>query len=161
MRAFVCVGFCFSIPSQEIGLGNVSRMTCFVSSGRWNLNSVNELWMHVMHDVAYFDCLLKVASVTSSEGFLLNTAAVLTADSAVRTDSLLCHLLRTRWRRKIDRRPSVSGPGKSGEHHQRFYQQRHRSGQSIWNFGCSADIAAAVLISAGRAGLTSHPRRRE
>jgi len=30
---FCCVRFCFSIPSQEIGLGNVSEMTYFVSSG--------------------------------------------------------------------------------------------------------------------------------
>jgi len=31
MRAFVV--FCSSIPSQEIGLGNVSEMTYFVWSG--------------------------------------------------------------------------------------------------------------------------------
>jgi len=30
---FSCVRFSFSIPSQEIGLGNISQMTCFVSSG--------------------------------------------------------------------------------------------------------------------------------
>jgi len=30
---FCCVRFSFSIPSQEIVLGNVSEMTCFVSSG--------------------------------------------------------------------------------------------------------------------------------
>jgi len=30
---FCCVRFCFSIPSQEIGLGNVSEMTYFVLSG--------------------------------------------------------------------------------------------------------------------------------
>ena len=28
---FCCVRFSFSISSREIGLGNVSRMTCFVS----------------------------------------------------------------------------------------------------------------------------------
>ena len=38
----------------------------------------------------------KVVGVTSSEDFLVNTAVVLTADSAVRTDSLLCHLVRAR-----------------------------------------------------------------
>ena len=30
---FCCVRFSFSIPSQEIGLGNVSEMTYFVWSG--------------------------------------------------------------------------------------------------------------------------------
>jgi len=30
--SFICVRFSFSIP-EEIGLGNVSKMTCFVSSG--------------------------------------------------------------------------------------------------------------------------------
>ena len=41
---FYCVRFCFSVPvpSQGIGLGNVSEMTCFVLSGTKNLNSVNE-----------------------------------------------------------------------------------------------------------------------
>ena len=29
----VVLGFVVSMPSQEIGLGNVSEMTCFVSSG--------------------------------------------------------------------------------------------------------------------------------
>jgi len=34
MRAFVVLGFVFfSIPSQEIGLGNVSEMTYFVLCG--------------------------------------------------------------------------------------------------------------------------------
>jgi len=33
MRAFVVLGFVFSIPSQQIGLGEVSEMTYFVSSG--------------------------------------------------------------------------------------------------------------------------------
>jgi len=32
--AFVALGLLFSIPGQEIGLGNVSKMTYFVSSGR-------------------------------------------------------------------------------------------------------------------------------
>ena len=41
---FCCVTFSFSIPSQEIGLGNVSEMTNFVSSGTWNHNSVNQ-WL--------------------------------------------------------------------------------------------------------------------
>jgi len=45
MRAFVVLGFvfCFPIPSQEISLGNVSKITCFVSSGMQNLNSANYL----------------------------------------------------------------------------------------------------------------------
>ena len=30
---FCCVRFCFSIPCQEIGLGNISKKTYFVSSG--------------------------------------------------------------------------------------------------------------------------------
>jgi len=30
---FCCVRFCYSIPSQEIGLGNICEMTCFVWSG--------------------------------------------------------------------------------------------------------------------------------
>jgi len=44
MRAFVVLGFvfCFPIPSQEISLGNVSKITCFVSSGMQNLNSINQ-----------------------------------------------------------------------------------------------------------------------
>jgi len=33
MCAFVVLGFVFSMPSQEIGLGNVSKMTYFVSVG--------------------------------------------------------------------------------------------------------------------------------
>jgi len=33
MCAFVVLGFVFQYQSQEIGLGNVSEMTCFVSSG--------------------------------------------------------------------------------------------------------------------------------
>jgi len=33
MRAFVVLGIIFSIPSQKTGLGNVSKMTCFVSNG--------------------------------------------------------------------------------------------------------------------------------
>jgi len=32
MCAFVVLGFVFSIPNQEIGLGNVFEMTYFVSS---------------------------------------------------------------------------------------------------------------------------------
>jgi len=36
---FCCVRFSVSIPSQEIGLGNVSEMTYFVSSGTYNHNS--------------------------------------------------------------------------------------------------------------------------
>ena len=37
---FYCVWFSFSIPSQKIGLGNMSEMTYLVSSGTYNLNSV-------------------------------------------------------------------------------------------------------------------------
>jgi len=33
MRAFVVLGFVFSIPQQEIGMGNVSEITYFVLSG--------------------------------------------------------------------------------------------------------------------------------
>jgi len=33
MRALVVLGLVFSLPSQEIGLGNISEMTYFVSSG--------------------------------------------------------------------------------------------------------------------------------
>jgi len=33
MHAFVVLALVFSIPSQVIGLGNVSEMTYFVSSG--------------------------------------------------------------------------------------------------------------------------------
>jgi len=39
---FCCVTFGFSTPSQEIGLGNISKMTCFVLSGTWNHNSINQ-----------------------------------------------------------------------------------------------------------------------
>jgi len=38
MCVFVVLGFVFSIPSQETGLGNISEMTYFVSSGTYNLN---------------------------------------------------------------------------------------------------------------------------
>jgi len=41
MCAFVVLGFVFFIPGQEIGLGNVSEMTYFVSSGTKNHNLVN------------------------------------------------------------------------------------------------------------------------
>jgi len=34
MCAFVVLGFDFSIPSQEIGLGNISKMTCLCWVGR-------------------------------------------------------------------------------------------------------------------------------
>jgi len=37
----VFVRFSFSIPRQEIGLGNVSEMTYLMLSGTYNLNSVN------------------------------------------------------------------------------------------------------------------------
>jgi len=40
---FCCVRFSFSIPSQEIGFGNVSEMTYFLSSGSQNLNSENSV----------------------------------------------------------------------------------------------------------------------
>jgi len=33
MRAFVVLGLVFFIPSEEIGLGNVSKMTDFLSIG--------------------------------------------------------------------------------------------------------------------------------
>jgi len=33
----------YSIPSQEIGLGNVSEMTYFVSNGTQNHNSINNV----------------------------------------------------------------------------------------------------------------------
>ena len=48
MCAFVVFGFCFSIPSQEIGLGNVSEMTNFVCRvGRITLTQlINELYIH-------------------------------------------------------------------------------------------------------------------
>jgi len=36
------VGLVFSMPSQKIGLGNVSKMTYFVLSGMQNLNSINQ-----------------------------------------------------------------------------------------------------------------------
>jgi len=36
MCAFVVLGFVFSIPSQEIGLGNVSEMTYFV---QWDVKA--------------------------------------------------------------------------------------------------------------------------
>jgi len=36
MRAFVVLGFVFSTPSEEIGLGNVSEMTYFVE---WDAKS--------------------------------------------------------------------------------------------------------------------------
>jgi len=42
MCAFVVFGLVFSIPSQEIGLENVSEMTWSVSSGTENHNSVNQ-----------------------------------------------------------------------------------------------------------------------
>jgi len=32
MRAYIVLGFVFPYPSQEIGLGNTSEMTYFVSS---------------------------------------------------------------------------------------------------------------------------------
>jgi len=42
MYPFVVLGFVSSIPSQEIGLGNISEMTYSMSSGTLNLNSVNQ-----------------------------------------------------------------------------------------------------------------------
>ena len=38
---FCCVRFSFSIPSHEIGLGNISKVTCFVLSGTWSLNLIS------------------------------------------------------------------------------------------------------------------------
>ena len=43
MCAFVVLGVVFFIPSQEIGLGNVSRMTYFVLSGTYYLASNQEV----------------------------------------------------------------------------------------------------------------------
>jgi len=40
MFAFVVLGLCFSMQNQEIGLGNVSKMTYFVSSGMQNYNLI-------------------------------------------------------------------------------------------------------------------------
>ena len=37
---FCCVRFCFSILSEEIGLRNVSEITCFVSSGMQGVHNV-------------------------------------------------------------------------------------------------------------------------
>jgi len=43
MHAFVVLGLIFSIPSQEIGLGNFSKMTYFVLSGSKTLTqSINQ-----------------------------------------------------------------------------------------------------------------------
>jgi len=51
MYAFVVL--VFFIPSQEIGLGNISEMTYFVSSGTWNHSSLNTAvmmwWMGLCH----------------------------------------------------------------------------------------------------------------
>jgi len=46
-----CVRFSFSIQSQEIGLGNVSKMTCFVLSGTQHLKSVNQSITNISHSV--------------------------------------------------------------------------------------------------------------
>jgi len=40
MFAFVVLGLCFSMQNQEIGLGNISKMTYFVSSGMQNYNLI-------------------------------------------------------------------------------------------------------------------------
>ena len=55
MCAFVVSGFSFSIPSQELGLGNVSEMTYSVSSGMQNLNSINQLRCTVNYRSAKMD----------------------------------------------------------------------------------------------------------
>jgi len=48
---FCCVRFSFSIPSQEIGLGNVSEITYFVWSETWSLTRASiKLW-HYWFDV--------------------------------------------------------------------------------------------------------------
>ena len=39
--SFVVLGLVCSVLRQELGLQNVSEMTCFVSSGTLNLNLVN------------------------------------------------------------------------------------------------------------------------
>ena len=43
---FCCVRFSFTIPSQEIGLENVSEMTYFVPRETWNLNSISQSISH-------------------------------------------------------------------------------------------------------------------
>ena len=46
------VRYSFSIPSQEIGLGNVSEITYFVLTGMQNLNSISKsLWKVLISNV--------------------------------------------------------------------------------------------------------------
>ena len=71
------------------------------------------------------------------------------ADPSVCADSMFRHLIRARRRGEVDWWPSVSGPGKSGQHHQCVYQQCRRSGQSVWDFGCSSDTASSVFFTSG------------
>jgi len=55
---FCCVRFSFSIPSQEISLGTSPDVTYFVSSGTYNLNSVNQAVVVVASSVSAFMQLL-------------------------------------------------------------------------------------------------------
>ena len=43
MLLLCCVWFSFSIPSEEVGLGNISEMTYFVSRGMQNSVLTNKL----------------------------------------------------------------------------------------------------------------------
>ena len=59
MCAFVVFTFCFSIPSQEIGLENVSEMTYLVSSGTLNHNSINQACgMHLINLVFHIGLII-------------------------------------------------------------------------------------------------------
>jgi len=42
MCAFVVLGLVFPFQAKKLASGNISEMTYFVSSGTWNLNSINQ-----------------------------------------------------------------------------------------------------------------------
>jgi len=69
---FCCVRFGFSIPSQEIGLENVSEMTYFVLSGTCSLNSVSQppctlILLAIRHVLCTFSKVLYVKNRYATE----------------------------------------------------------------------------------------------
>jgi len=50
---FCCARFSFCIPSREIGLWNVSKMTYFLSSRSQNLNLINLCYMYRLQFMAW------------------------------------------------------------------------------------------------------------
>ena len=103
IACFCCVRFSFSIPSQEIGLGNVSEMTYLVSSGHKTLTQS----ISVQYDAKCLTCAKKLtvpaycangttsgksSVIVSSSRAAIKPLCVMSACSYYQTESVLIAL---------------------------------------------------------------------